>query len=119
MLVGHAEAGKTTLMQRLTYDTFDDKVGVTDGINVQAWEHARVRPLRRVGFRRSAIIRTHPSNLLQREMHLSCCVEPTNGALEATTSCDGQQTIGNAPLTQPLCNGSADRQSHVFICQAP
>jgi hypothetical protein len=30
-------------MQRLIYDTFDDKVGVTSGINVQMWEHARVR----------------------------------------------------------------------------
>jgi GTPase SAR1 family protein len=36
MLVGHGEAGKTALMQRLIYDTFDDKVGVTNGINVQA-----------------------------------------------------------------------------------
>jgi GTPase SAR1 family protein len=43
MLVGHGEAGKTALMQRLIYDTFDDKVGLTDGIDVQAWEHAGVR----------------------------------------------------------------------------
>jgi GTPase SAR1 family protein len=43
MLVGHGEAGKTALMQRLIYDTFDDKAGTTDGISMQMWEHARVR----------------------------------------------------------------------------
>jgi GTPase SAR1 family protein len=43
MLVGHGEAVKTALIQRLIYDIFDDKVDLTDGINVQAWEHAGVR----------------------------------------------------------------------------
>jgi GTPase SAR1 family protein len=36
MIVGHGEAGKTALMQRLICNIFDGKVDLTDGINVQA-----------------------------------------------------------------------------------
>jgi hypothetical protein len=67
--------------------------------------------LRRVGFRRSAGIRTRPSNLLQREVHLPCCVEPTNGAL-ARSNHEFTAALSQ-PDRQSRCQRTSAASEHV------